>query len=312
MSGSWHRLSKKFNGNISLAVLGHLNIDIIYRLRELPEKGRSVNADDVQEHFGGTAGNLGVHASKLGVKTAICCYVGEDFPHAFRRFLETARIQTYDILVLPGYRTPRCHIFNTADGEQTYIIEQGAMDASEELPLWEETLRSAEMVHVSTGDPVRYARAVEGRNYAFDPGQEINYRYDRNRFMRLIRGSEIFFANSIEMDMALRLAGLADERELLELCPLLIRTAGPSGAYVIEKDGITHVPPCRPRRFSDTVGAGDAFRAGFYAARNRKYGMVEAVEFGNAMASISIEGGGGAGSSASWKKLFSRWKEAYE
>lgn len=310
MNIQYTRLSERHRRNY-LAVLGHINIDVIYELDKLPERGQTVTTKGVKELFGGTAGNIAMHASSLGVRTAVGCYAGDDFKTDYRKLLLDGGVDCYDVLLVRGERTPRCHIFNLPDGEQTCIIEQGAMDSPRRLPLWDKAVRESTIVHIATGDPVRYASAVRSREYSFDPGQEISYRYTPEMFTRLLDGASIFFTNALEMMRAMKLTGSRSEKRIAERCNTVIKTLGSKGTMVIEKDGTTIVPPCRPRRVTDTIGAGDAFRAGFYAAREKGHSMIEAVEFGNAMASISIEGAGGIGGMTSFDRLQKRWKDNY-
>lgn len=311
MKAGWKRLSGKHRRHNFLSVLGHINLDVVYELERFPVKGQSINTGRVKELFGGTAGNIALHSAALGVSTAVGCYVGEDLSGEFRQMLLDANIDCYDVIVVDGERTPRCHVFDTPDGEQTYIIEQGAMSSSRKLPLWEASVKSSSIVHVATGDPDRYLKAVSGRDYCFDPGQEISYRYTKEKFGKLLDGASIFFTNTVEMRMALKLTGSKNERELTEHCKTVIKTTGSKGTTIVDADGTETVPPCRVKKVVDTIGAGDAFRAGFYAAKEKGYGMVKCVQFGNAMASIAIEGVGGTGSLATFNSLERRWKDNY-
>lgn len=311
MKKGWKRLAPGRRKNNFLAVLGHVNIDVVYELQKFPVKGQSVNTGTVREMFGGTAGNIALHSASLGVRTAIGCYVGEDFGSSFREMLLESGLDCHDVIIVEGERTPRCHIFNTPDGEQTYIIEQGAMASPVELPLWESAISGSSTIHVATGDPERYIRAVGGRDYAFDPGQEISYRYTPGNFRKLLDGANLFFTNEVEMKMALRLSGSTSERRLAAHCGTIVKTLGAKGTEVITADGRTLVPPCRVKRYADTIGAGDAFRAGYYAAMQRGHGMIRCVEFGNAMASIAIEGKGGVGSLADFGRLEERWRSSF-
>ncbi|WP_299344141.1 PfkB family carbohydrate kinase, partial [uncultured Maritalea sp.] len=46
-------------------------------------------------------------------------------------------------------------------------------------------------------------------------------------------------------------------------CPLTAVTHGEEGCYVIDADGVQHVPTTPVKRLIDTTGAGDMFAAGF-------------------------------------------------
>ncbi len=306
----WSRLGRARRQNNFLGILGHINIDMVYRLAQLPAPGRSINAMSVSAHFGGTAGNMAIHSSSLGVTTALGSYLGDDADDIISDTLRGTSIDLYDVILSSGERTPRCHIFD--DGaEQSYVIEQGAMASTRKLPLWEHVVANSRIVHVATGDPLRYRAAVSGREYNFDPGQEIGYRYDKAVFRQMLSRCNIFFTNETEMRIALKLLSADHEKELLRHCDTIIKTAGNRGTEVITSEGITSVGPCRVRRVADTIGAGDAFRAGFYAALSKGRDIFTAVEYGNAMAAISVGGKGGAGRTTDWKTLLKKWKANY-
>ncbi len=306
----WSRLGPKKRRSNFLGVLGHINMDVVYRVLRLPAPGTSINAESVAILFGGTAGNIGVHASALGVATALGSYIGDDAGAVIYDTLRRTSIDLYDVILSTGERTPRCHVFDDGE-EQSYVIEQGAMSSSRKLPLWEHAVKDSSIVHVGTGDPSRYEIAVSGRDYNFDPGQEIGYRYDKATFRRLISGCKIFFTNETEMKVALKLLSIDREREITRYCGTTIRTAGGRGTHVISSDGIRDVRPCPVANAVDTIGAGDSFRAGFYAALYRKHDIVTAVEYGNAMAAISISGSGGSGRTTDWETLHGKWKANY-
>jgi sugar/nucleoside kinase (ribokinase family) len=80
------------------------------------------------------------------------------------------------------------------------------------------------------------------------------------------------------VEAALALAG--DHR-------LVVARVGPDGSRGCSADGVLRVPGF-PVDVADTVGAGDAFNAGFISARLSGYGTAEALRWGNAVAALSI------------------------
>src|SRR5208282_5815821 len=80
------------------------------------------------------------------------------------------------------------------------------------------------------------------------------------------RSSEVLFGNAAEIGRAARLAGAVDARGLLSQVPLVVRTEGPRGVSAFSRAGREHVPAMRPSRVRSLIGAGDAFRGGFYGS----------------------------------------------
>lgn len=62
-------------------------------------------------------------------------------------------------------------------------------------------------------------------------------------------------------------------------------TLGPAGCFVYEQ-GKTYSVPAYPTIVRDTVGAGDAFAAGFLHGYHRKWAMQKTARFANALGSI--------------------------
>ena len=63
--------------NLFLTILGHINRDIILRVPKIPEKG-SINVLGREECCGGTAYNMAMVASILGIPTNVYSSVGKN------------------------------------------------------------------------------------------------------------------------------------------------------------------------------------------------------------------------------------------
>jgi rfaE bifunctional protein kinase chain/domain len=69
---------------------------------------------------------------------------------------------------------------------------------------------------------------------------------------------------------------------------LLMVTLGPEGVLVVDRDGETHVPARAVKNPVDICGAGDSFSAGAALALAIGASPVEAAQFGNLVASVTI------------------------
>ena len=74
-------------------------------------------------------------------------------------------------------------------------------------------------------------------------------------------------------------------------CEMIVIKRGERGQLVYDAAAHTRweIPPY-PARFTNTIGAGDAFCGGFLAGYRRTYDPLEAALFGNISASIVVEG----------------------
>jgi len=77
---------------------------------------------------------------------------------------------------------------------------------------------------------------------------------------------------------------------LLEYVPLVVCTEGAKGVTAVSRRGTVHVAARRPKRRRTAVGAGDAFRGGFYAGWFEGAPLVGCLEAGTRAAARWIEG----------------------
>ncbi|MFP4546054.1 MAG: PfkB family carbohydrate kinase, partial [Methanomassiliicoccales archaeon] len=70
--------------------------------------------------------------------------------------------------------------------------------------------------------------------------------------------------------------------------------------------GQQEVPAIPPERVVDPTGAGDAFRAGFYAGDYHGYGLRDSAVIGGSSASFAIEAKGGLSQVPGWEEVLAR------
>lgn len=254
-----------------LLVSGHVNVDRFLAVDRFPAADRTVPLRGNRAQLGGTAANIALVASGYGVATGLVSFLGEEFPGPFRERLTRSGVDLRGVRTVKGASTPTCFILEDRRGNQRTLIDQGPMQdlGTAELPA--DWMREYSWLHLATGDPafqVRLAARARalGLKVAADPAQEIHYRWDRRRFRALLAHSELLFGNRSEIDRAEHFAGVHAPEGLLAQVPLIVRTEGRTGATAFSRTGTVRVPAVLPRRVVSAVGAGDAFRGGFYSA----------------------------------------------
>lgn len=278
-----------------LGVYGHVNVDFILRIARLPLADQTVPVERELVRLGGTAGNLARATAALGVPTALASFVGDDFPPNYRSALESAGIELVDLRRLEG-PTPKVWILSSAQGEQSAVIDQGVMGDGHVRPRLDYTMLGSEWVHFATGPPPdHYAVAKEaariGKHVAFDPAQELSYRYPDRAFELFIDESDLFFANRRELARALEKLGYGDPRQLLDHAGAVLETRGPDGSILYTEKETLRTPAC-PLRLDappETTGAGDVLRAGVYAALHSRRELGEAVRWGAVASSLFLD-----------------------
>lgn len=256
---------------LDLAVVGHVNLDHLLGVDQLPRPDRTVPVRSRHTELGGTAANLALAAAGWGVRTALVSRVGTDFPPEFTDRLAAAHIDLTGLERLEGGSSSACVIVHDARGGQMTFIDQGPMEDARRAVLPGAVLGKAAWVHLATGDP-RFLRRVEvwarrhGVRVAIDPAQEVYYRWSRATLGPYARDAEILFGNEHEIRHVARVLGHGATRELTDIVPLVVMTRGPRGVRAFHRGGTVDVPAAPVRGLTDPTGAGDAFRGGFYAA----------------------------------------------
>lgn len=294
-----------------VGAFGHVVLDYILTVPHLPRPDTSIAILDRKRYFGGTAGNLARAAARLGTKTSLASFVGTDFPADYRAALAKDGVDLRDLRGVRGYPTPTAWVFSDPKGQQMTIIDQGPWRIAPRMPLLRHSIRDVELVHIGTGRPEYYAKVAEaaedlGRPIAFDPAQELRYVYDRRRFRALFRKATYFFGNEAEVAQAMRFVGATSVVELLRTAEAVIVTRGARGSAVITRAGKFRIPAVRPERVVDVTGAGDAYRAGFYAGLSRGYDLRRCGILGSAVASFALEQKGTQTNLPSWTRAASR------
>ena len=254
-----------------LLVSGHVIVDRFLSVKAFPAADRTVPVLSGRAELGGTATNIVRAASRLGVATGLVARVGDGFPDEYADTLRRAGVDVRGLERIRGRPTPTCYIIEDRDGSQRTLIDQGVMSDSEGATVPTVWLEEYAWLHLTTADPafqlrLQKAARARGLKVAADPAQEIHYRWDRRSFRKLLRGSELLFGNRSEIAQALEFVGARRVEQLLEHVPLVVRTEGKDGASAFSRSGAVRVRAARPARVRTLVGAGDAFRGGFYAA----------------------------------------------
>lgn len=278
-----------------LAVYGHVNVDYVLQVNRLPGPDTTVPVERELVRLGGTAGNVARAAAALGVPSALCSYVGSDFPQEYWDVLRESGIDLAGLKRLDG-PTPKIWILTLPDGSQSAIIDQGVMGDSFPHPGLDLPALESTWVHFGTGRPkdwlavARDAMAAK-RRIAVDPAQELAYRYDAKTFEDLLNGSELFFANEAELARALKLLGYGDSVQLLDHTKTIVLTRGAKGVRLITAKERLDVPACPVRGVQrvDPVGAGDVLRAGIYAGLQHQQAWPEALQSGAVASSLFLE-----------------------
>ncbi|MEM2943994.1 MAG: carbohydrate kinase family protein [Methanomassiliicoccales archaeon] len=295
-----------------LCVYGHVALDYIIKLADFPEPNTSVDILEKETYYGGTGANIATIASSLGVPTALCSFVGEDFPDDFLDFMRSRNVDLRELVKIRGEKTPTVWIVSNASNDQIAYVYQGPMRKMDEYEVKMNAAVESDVVHICTGRPSYYLKLMElcksmGKYIAFDPSQEIHYIWNATDFRKAITFCDAIFVNDSELRRALQHLELAAVEDIAKRVRLLVNTKGKDGCVAYE-GGIRRitVPSFDTDKIVDPTGAGDAFRAGFYAGKFRKLPLESCLAAGCATASFIIEAKGTLTNIPSWDDVEKR------
>ncbi len=244
---------------------GHVNIDVMLKVENFGNLGESREVKEYESRVGGTAYNAYKSLIALGVPTKIFSVVGPE-------------IENLDGYFVRDKRNPTCWIITNGEEQMAYIY-QGLWKNLHKMKVYI-PIDEFEWLHFSTGNPEFYIKIakkakVMGKKISFDPSQEIHYVYNERKFTDMLSLADIFFCNEREYEKALQFSG----EKLFN--KIIVRTEGNRGAslYYPHK-GWKHFNGISVKAI-DTTGAGDTFRAAFYAALYRGHTLEEAIKYGN-------------------------------
>lgn len=298
-----------------LGVYGHTNLDYIIEVKRLPRPNTSIQFERERLYYGGTGANIARLASHMGVRVALASFVGWDFPKDYEVGLAKSGVDISELRRVNVYTTPKVWIFTDPKGNQMAVVNQGPMKDAATLPLMTNAATGSEWVHFCTGRPEYYVKIAAiaskaGRKISFDPSQEIHYVYTAKTLARMARYADMFFGNQKEVATAARMLGVDGARGLLRYVRAVVETRGKKGSLVHERDGTTEVRAIEPRRVVDPTGAGDAFRAGFYAGLKNELDLHDCAVIGSSAASFTIEKRGPQTALPTYESVYQRARSA--
>jgi sugar/nucleoside kinase (ribokinase family) len=283
---------------MDLLVVGDLNADLVLRGGEIePVFGqREQLVDHAELVLGGSGGIFAAGAAKLGLETAMVACVGTDaLGTAMIEALQQAGVDTSAVIRTADAATG-ISVALARPGDRAILTAPGALARlrAEDVP--PELLARARHVHVSSPflqeglHPGLRALADGARSSSLDTGWD-----PREEWSVPLDAFDVLLPNSEE---ALRLAGRTDgdveaaARELAARGPTVVVKLGAEGALATAGDEIVRVAgtPVEP---VDSIGAGDAFDAGFLAARLNGDNLAEALALGCACGALSTRRAGG-------------------
>ncbi len=296
--------------NPFLSVYGSITIDWIISLEDFPRMNTSADIVSKSKSLGGTAANVAVTASALGVPTALCTFIGDDFPKEYREFMGSKGLILDELIELKGQQSSTAYVVNDSKLDQKVLFYQGPPGHASEfgIELTENALKS-KFVHFCTGDPKYHLDMMKkvrnGDNLiAFDPAQEIHRLWNDEMMKIALERSDLMFCNRFEAESMLKYLHVDSFSELN--FPFVLCTKGSDGSELYLDGRKIDIPVIKADKVVDATGAGDSFRAGFYAGQYRGLSIEESIITGAATASFIVEKVGALTNIPTWDQVMER------
>jgi ribokinase len=241
------------NNDISIAIIGSINLDIVATVKDFPQPGETVTDAAVRRFPGGKGANQALAAHRLGATVYMVGRVGDD-PVA-EEALFTLRDEGVDLSYtrpLAGFSTGLAMIVVNGAGENQIVVAPGA-NAAFAVEQLEVPPTSASIAQLEVPFET-ILKAARGHQNFFC----LNAAPAKPVPSELLQHIDLLVVNEIEA----RMLGV----ELDHFNGLLATTFGAEGA-VLSRNGVQIAKAAPPRvDVVDTTGAGDAFTAALTVA----------------------------------------------
>lgn len=301
--------------------LGQFTADVVVTpVEEFPDEGKALFVENISLHNGGCACNTAIALSKLGVDTAVMGKVGRDaFGDFLIRVMNEARLDTSAMVRDDSSKTSSTVVLISPDGERSFLHYYGSNAKMSEADVCYEAVKAARILHVAAaflvpgldGEPM--ARIL-ARAKKYGVTTSLDTAWDaEGRWMKLIEPClehvDIFTPSIEEGRM---LAGKQEPDEIAQAffdygIETVVLKSGADGCYAATADEQFAVAAFKVDNVVDTLGAGDAFTAGFLAATINGWDLKKSCVFANAVGASCI----GAVASSGIKSI-SELLELYE
>jgi len=285
-----------------ILVAGEINPDLILSGNVLPEFGQVEKlVDRATLAIGSSSAIFACGAARLGLRVAFIGVCGEDI---FGRFMldemQKRSVDVTNILIRKDGQTGLSLILNQ-DADRAILTYLGLIAALQVADISDALLRQARHLHVASyflqtnlqpDLPALFRRA-----HSLGLTTSLDTNYDPSEkwmgFDELLSATDIFFPNktealSITKTNNIELAG----KQLAKKSKFVVIKLGAHGAALQTNDEMISVPSI-PVNIVDTIGAGDAFDAGFLYGYLNHWELEMSLRLGVACGALSTQASGG-------------------
>ncbi len=280
-----------------ITVVGSFVMDMVARMEQFPQAGQTLIGQSIQFFPGGKGANQCVAAARLGGHTAMAGMLGQDANGAvFRQVL--AQDQIGDAYVFScQVPTAVAQVQIDGQGQNRIVVIPSANHAFGfgELEKIDGLLRQSRLVVLQLELRLDVTEQIIRRCHSYGVPVLLNPAPAVPLSGEILSMVSYLTPNETELEI---LSGLptqtlpqqiAAARRLNELgVKTCIATLGEAGALISTLEGHQLVPAYRVKAV-DTVAAGDSFNGALAVALTEGKDLLQAVQFANAMAALTVQ-----------------------
>lgn len=265
-------------------------------------------------YFGGTAANVAYALSLLNMRSKIMASAGSDF-HEYKSFLTKHDINTDWIVELSSELTSICVIFRDEEDNHIDIFFPGPMHYDKNLSLVGKNIDDIRLVIITPTDATAMIMRTKeccnlGLPYMFDPGLFIEH-LDISDLVFSCANASVLIMNEKEFQRLLNYTKLCLD-EILKLSPTVVITNGKNGSTLYHAGKVTNIAVVNSKEVIDTVGAGDAYKAGLAFGMMYELPMVDCCKIGSTISSFEIECHGSMNYTLTPEAFIERYRQHFD
>ena len=280
-----------------IVVIGSCNTDMVINTERLPLPGETIIGGNFFMNAGGKGANQAVAAARLGGKVCFIAKVGND--HFGSRSIEQYKSEGIDVdhlLIDNDNPSGVALIMVDAKGENCIAVASGAnaMLRTEDIDKAVGQIERGDIVLMQLETPldtVEYTARIAkgmGKKVILNPAPALHLPDSllKNLYMLIANETETEHISGItitDMESICRAADVISERGVENV----VITLGSKGAF-IKENGAYHKVPAIKVKAVDATAAGDTFCGALCVALAENKSILDAVEFANKCASVTV------------------------
>jgi adenosine kinase len=251
-----------------------------------------------KKFYGGTGGNIAYGLAQLKSHPLLFSLVGKDFKKDYGNHLKKIGVDL-QVGINKKEKTASFSYSIHEKGSSNEIWSPNAYKDIHKLSILDtvdnKKLKNITLAIFSPGSPEstfkhidEFKKITPNATVIFDPGQMIHL-YSKKNFIDCMNLSDILILNNSEYNKISKIIGTDLVKFFKNLKKVIIKTDGENGSDIYKDNRVMHIDSIKPKKVLDTMGAGDAYRAGMLYSLANNQTIYNACKFGSKLASINVE-----------------------